>query len=233
MSFYNLKKQINNAVELREKGNLNKSRLIFEFIIKDINKFLLKDSSKELKYIYATVMGEYVIQYRLEAEDLYRKALRLGEELLEYDKMNNIKNPLSIRAVSNILLSLGQYERAGEYLELLLPLYKGSLAQIGDTKAHISYCYFRNGRLDEAQRLINNAIRDIKKDMAKKQYVPTWLSHAFLVKSLILNSQGQIKEAIKYAKNSLEVAEKGKVKARVKQSKEIIEYLNKKMNSVA
>lgn len=229
MDFNNLKRRVNSAIDTREKGNLTRSRHLFESIIKDVNRLLRKNSSKELKDIYVTAMGEYIIQYRLEAGQICKKALQLGGELLKYDKLNDINNPLSVRAVSNTLLNQGQYEKAEEYLKQLLPLYEGNSAQIGDTKAHISYCYLRCGYLNEAYRLINQAIIDIKENSANKKHIPTWLSHAFLVKSLILNSQGNIKEAIKYANNALEIAEKGKVKARVDQSRGFIEYLNKRI----
>ena len=229
MNIKRLENRIDEAINIREKGNLEKSRLLFESIIKDINKLLQKDSSKELKNIYATAMGEYVIQHRLEGGALYRKALKLGEDLLKYDRENKLNNPLSIRAVSNTLLNLGAFEKAEEYLRQLVPLYEGNSAQIGDTKAHISYCYFRTGRVNGANKLVDEAIEDIKENSAKKKYFSVWLSHALLVKSLILNSEKKVKEALEYAKESLKVAEKGRIKVRSNQSKDVIDYLQKEL----
>ena len=229
MNYLPLENRINEAIGVREKGNLRKSRFLFESILKDINKLLQKDPSKELKNIYATAMGEYVIQHRLEAGALYRNALELGEDLLKYDRENKLNNPLSIRAVSNTLLNLGAFEKAEEYLRQLLPLYEENSAQIGDTKAHISYCYFRTGRVNEASKLVDEAIEDIKENSAKKKYFSVWLSHALLVKSLILNSEKKVKEALEYAKESLKVAEKGGIKVRINQSKEVIDYLQNKL----
>lgn len=229
MTLQKLGDRVNEAVGVREKGNLRKSRFLFESVLKDINKLLQKDPSKELKNIYATAMGEYVIQHRLEAGALYRKALKLGEDLLKYDRENKLNNPLSIRAVSNTLLNLGVFEKAEKYLRQLLPLYEENSAQIGDTKAHISYCYFRTGRVNEASKLVDEAIEDIKENSAKKKYFSVWLSHALLVKSLILNSEKKVKEALEYAKESLKVAEKGGIKVRINQSKEVIDYLQDKL----
>jgi len=55
------------------------------------------------------------------------------------------------------------------------------------------------------------------------------LSHALLVKSLILNSEKKVKEALEYAKESLKVAEKGRIKVRSNQSKDVIDYLQKEL----
>ncbi len=83
MNIQILEKRINQAIDIRESGSLKKSRILFERIIKDIRKLLRKNSSKKLKYIYATAMGQYIIQHRLEAGEMFKKALELGRELLD------------------------------------------------------------------------------------------------------------------------------------------------------
>jgi tetratricopeptide (TPR) repeat protein len=203
---------------------------LFESLLKDIKKSLSKSSSAELKNLYTEAMGEYIIQHRLEAHQLYIKALEMGRELLEFDEDNKIKNPNSIRGVSNTLLNLGAFEQSEKYLKRLIPLYSGNSAQVGDTKAHLAYCFLRQGKLDKAERLIEGAIEEIKKNTAGKErkFIAVWLSYALLVKSLVLNARGDISEALEVAKEALQLSKKEDRKFRLKQAQELVDYLKKK-----
>ena len=109
MNLKRIESRIKDAIDVREEGSLEKSRELFEKIISDLKRLLKTNSSQDLKYLYATAVGEYVIQYRLEARRLKEEALRLGKQLLNYDKKHKLDNPLSIRSVTNTLLNLGLY----------------------------------------------------------------------------------------------------------------------------
>jgi len=222
-----LEERINNAIDVRESGELKKSRPLFESILKDVNILLQKDSSKELKNIYTTAMGQYVIQYRLEAGQFYKSALDLGRELYKYDKMNKIGNSLSIRAVSNTLINIGSFEQAEAYLRELIPLFENNSAQKGDTKAHLALCLLRQSKLGEAKKLMEEAIEGINKNTAKKkkEFIATWLSHALIVKSLILNADNNRDGAMDSAKESLRVSKREKRVFRIAQAKELIRFL--------
>ena len=78
MNYRVLEERIKKAIDIREEGKLGKSRTFFESLILDIKKLLTKDPSPKLKNIYATAMGEYVIQHRLEARQLNHESLNLG-----------------------------------------------------------------------------------------------------------------------------------------------------------
>ena len=224
----NLKKvesRIKDAIDTREEGNLEKSRELFEEIISDLKQILRANSPQDLKYLYATAVGEYVIQYRLEARYLEEEALKLGKQLLNYDKKHKLDNPLSIRSVTNTLVNLGMYEEAEEYFDQLTFLYKDNSGRQGDSKAHLAYIYLRTTRLKKAKVLIEDAIDAIKKNTAKEPYVSVWLPHALIVKSLIFNAEGKTKDALKFAKEALEVAEKDNRVFRIKQAQQLINYL--------
>ena len=224
-----LEERINEAIDVRERGELERSRPLFESIIRDIKKQLQDDSSWILKNIYATAMGQYVIQHRLEAGKLYERALDLGRELYEYDKSNNLRNPLSVRSVSNSLVNLGFFEQAEIYLQELIPFFENNSAQKGDTKAHLALCLLRQGKLNDAKKLIDESIGEIKENTAKKkkEFIATWLSHALLVKSLILNANSNYEGAMISAKEALEVAKKENRTFRIVQSEELINFLKK------
>ncbi|MCK4588592.1 hypothetical protein KAT60_02125 [Candidatus Woesebacteria bacterium] len=220
--------KIKDAIDAREEGKLEKSRELFEEIISDLKRSLRTNSPQDLKYLYATAVGEYVIQYRLEARRLKEEALRLGKQLLNYDKKHKLDNPLSIRSVTNTLLNLGMYEEAEEYSKQLISLYKDNSGRQGDSKAHLAYIYLRTIRLKKAKVLIEDAIDAIKRNTAKEPYVSIWLPHALMVKSLIFNTEGKTKDALKFAKEALEIAEKDNRVFRIKQAQQLVNYLIRK-----
>jgi tetratricopeptide (TPR) repeat protein len=221
-------KNIKEAVDTREKGNLEKSRELFESLLAEVEEQLKRDATKEIKFTYATVLGEYVIQLRLEASDTYGTALQLGKQLYEFDKENDLNNPLSIRSVSNTLLDLSAYEEAEEYLNKLLHLYKGNSAQEGDTMAHLAYCMLRTGRTEKAAELIEKALLLIEKNSAKKEKIESWYSNALMVKAMIKNAQGDGGKAVVFAEKALAVAEKGQVVKRIAQANHVLSFLKNK-----
>ena len=229
MNYKEIENKIKQAVKVRESGNLEQSRPLFESILKDLRELMKSDTSKEVKYIFATATGEYIIQYRLEGPEKFEEALRLGAELLYFDKQNELNNPLSIRSVSNTLLNMEKYTEAEPFLEALIPLYNGNSAQEGDTKAHLAFCYLNTGKIEQAVLLIDEALSLIEKNTSKKEksFITTWMSHALIVKSLILSAQHNAVEAEKYAQNSLKIAIDGKNLRRELQARKVLEYLKK------
>ncbi len=225
MSYGVLEERIKKAIDIREEGALKKSRPLFESLIFDIKKLLAKDSSPRLKNIYATAMGEFVIQHRLEARQLNHEALDLGRKLLEYDRRYKLDNPLSIRSVSNTLLNIGGYEEAEDYVKEIIKLYQNNSGRQGDSEAHLAYVYLRTNRIKEAEELISRAIDHIKRNTAEEPYVSIWLSHALMVKSLISNAKGKPIEALAAAEEALKVAKKDNRVFRIKQAKELVNFL--------
>lgn len=227
MNYSQFHEQIKEAIRIREEGRLLESRPLFEKLVNKLKTRISQKSSAELKYIYATAMGEYIIQYRLEAGAVYREALKLGKDLLKYDNDNKINNPLSIRSVSNTLLNLGAYEEAEPLLREIIPLYENNSSRQGDTKAHLAYCLFRSGKVEQAAYLIENAIPLIQENSAKEDELAVWHSHALIVKSLILNALNNKKEAIQAVSLALDIAEKGKKPIRITQAKHVLAFLQK------
>jgi len=229
MIYKTIEKRIKQAIDTRERGELSKSRRLFESLLKDLEKQLHKDSTKKLKYIYATAMGEYVIQYRLESRQLNHEALDLGRKLLEYDRRHKLDNPLSLRSVSNTLLNIGGYEEAEDYVKRIIKLYRNNSGRQGDSEAHLAYVCLRTNRTKEAEELIGRAINNIKKNTGDELYISIWLSHALMVKSLIYNTKGKLIEAIETAKEALKVAKTDNRVFRIKQAQELIDFLKKKL----
>jgi len=81
--------------------------------------------------------------------------------------------------------------------------------------------------LGEAKKLMEEAIEGINKNTAKKkkEFIATWLSHALIVKSLILNADNNRDGAMDSAKESLRVSKREKRVFRIAQAKELIRFL--------
>ena len=227
-----LKIDLEKAISTRESGNLEKSRKLFEILLHKTEPQLKLENSKKNNYFYATLMGEYVIQYRLEASNLYSEALSLGRDLLKYDKENNIGNPLSIRSIANVLLNMGAFEMAEDYLRQMISFYPDNSAKRGDTKAHLAYTLFRIGRIEEASDLVEEAMIDIRRNDKEEKFVDVWLSHSLMVKSLILNSKNKYTEALKYAKKAVSFAKRSKSVFRIKQSEELLSFISSKIKAL-
>jgi tetratricopeptide (TPR) repeat protein len=214
--------KLDTAVDTREKGNLHTSQELFKALLKEIKEKLQTDTSKEMKYTYATVMGEYIIQLRLEGAQKYNEALQEGRELLTFDEENDLQNPLSIRSVSNTLLNVGAFEEAEYYLNKLLILYKNKPENQGDTMAHLAYCMMRIGKITAASDLIEKALVLIKENS------PSWYSYALMVKALILYAQNDKDGAITYAERAYHVANSSQVAARIVQADNLLTFLKNK-----
>jgi len=218
------------AVDMRETGELDKSRKLFESLVKEVSVLLRRNSTDKLKNLYIQVMDEYVIQHRLEAKKSYNKALDFGKKLLEFDKKYNIHNPSSYRSVSNVLINLGSFEESVGYLKKVVDLYKGNSGRQGDALSHLAYCYLRSGNVVKADELINDALKKIKKNTKNEKYVSVWLSRALMFRSYILFAQGDIKEALKHSKRALKVAEENKLPIRIKQGKDLVNFLQSEVH---
>lgn len=223
-----IKTRINTAIEIREKGNLKKSRTLFEDLIEDFADLQKEQLSKEFQLLYTTALAEYVIQYRLEAKELLSEALGLGEKLLNYDNKHKISNPLSLRSISNTLIDLQGYEKAIDFLGKTIPLHKNNSARRGDTRAHLAYCLLRSGQIGKAEKEIGKAIKEILENSSSEKYSTIKHSYALMVKALVLNTRGALPEALSKAKESLKVAESKNRVFRIKQAKELIDYLENK-----
>ena len=217
--------KLSQAIKMRETDQLEKSRLLFEQLIKSTKKLLKTDHSNETKDLFVSVMGEYVIQHRLEAQLRFLKALELGKQLVKFDKKHKVNNSLSLRSVSNTLIDLGYFEKAIKPLKDLIKINQGNSTRVGDNKAHLAYCLLRTGKLNQATKFIDEATLDIEANTVNISHLPVYQSYVLMVKSLIFNAKGQPKEAIKHAKEALVIARKGNYYFRIKQAEMIIETL--------
>jgi len=224
MGYKKLKGKLNKAVKLREEGHLDKSRKVFEELMGEIESLLEKDSSKELKKLYAECWGGYVIQYRLEGKRSHFEALELGKKLLEYDKKHKLNHPLSVRSISNTLIDMRLYEQAVPYLKKLIKLYKGDIALVGDTKVHLAYCLFRMGKFEEAENLVEEGSGKIKLG-SKTGKNNTHYIAGLMLKAMIINTNGDSKRAKNMAKEAYQISKQEKIATRISQTKILLDSL--------
>jgi tetratricopeptide (TPR) repeat protein len=231
MNLQSLESELKKAIAVRESGKLSDSRVLFESLLEKTKKLLGKNSSKDLKYFYLTLMGEYVIQYRLEGVSSFAKGLEIGKEILAYDEENKVGNPLSLRSVSHTLQNMGSFEEAEPYFRRLVDLTGSDLFKQGEELAHLSLCVFRQGRLDEAEETIERAIEQISKNSSGREYPNVPYSRALTVKALILNAKGEPKRALKLTQESLSIAKKDKLVFRIKQAEKLIKFFQTKIKA--
>jgi len=220
MNINQLKKKLDKAIYAREKGQLTESRILFECLVKLIKEKINGKPSKAVNFIYITIMAENIIQLRLEGQQKLRQALKLGQELLNYDKKYKINNPLSIRSVSNILADLGKYEMAKPFFKQMIQMYQNNSLRMGEAQAHLAYSFLRTGRAKEANNLITLALKNIKANTAEEKYQEVRESYALIVQSLIYKTMGKIKDGKKIAKQALVIAQAGHATHRIRQAKE-------------
>jgi len=228
MNYNKYSNKLDEAIDVRESGNLKKSRKLFEVLLKNIESETKSNLSNDFQLLYTTIKAEFVIQYRLEAKKLTAEAFSLGKELLEYDEKKMIGNPLSLRSVSNTLIDSQGYEKAVKYLTKMIPMYKNNSARKGDTRAHLAYCFFRSGHVAKAEKMIDQAIEEIVQNSSKEKHFQIFRSHALMVKALIYNSKDQASKSLMSAEKALEMAKKSASSFRVKQAEEIIKFLKEK-----
>lgn len=226
-----LLKKLKEIVEVREHGQTDISGQMFSDLLKEIEG-LKQSKDIEDQEAYIRIISEYVIQLRHEGNRSYMKALGVAQNLYAFNKSNNLKNPRAIRTVSNTLMNLEAYEVAFDYLkELIAVVPKEDSARLGDAMAHFARCNFRIGKVEEAEEILSEALENIDKNSGKSSSleIAAWKSHALVVKAIILNSKGELKEALSEAEKALEIAKKENVVPRIKEITEVINYLKSKI----
>lgn len=204
-----MRNKIDQAVAIREKGNLSDSKIIFEEMILETNK---SDP------LYTRLMTEYVIQLRLEGQSITSKALKIGKSLY----LDNPDNPGAIRSFAHSLSDLGGYELTVPLFRKMIELYPDNSLKKGDEQAHLAYTLFRSGHTKEAIGLISKSLENIQKNTANENYVEVRESYAYLVKSLLENAKGNKKLAKQSAEKALAIAVRGKSTFRIAQAKELL-----------
>ncbi len=226
MNLQSLKTQLKEAIDVRESGNLKSSRVLFEALVKEVKNNLGADSPKDFKDFYVTVMGEYVIQIRLEGGRKYVEAVKLGLEVYKFNKENNLKNIFGPRSVSHPLQNAGNFEEAEPYLRELIEMTVDNPYKQGEEMAHLSFCLLRTGRIDEAEQLIDRAIKRITENGKNEKYLNVPYSRALMFKALILNAKGKVKEALDIANEALSLAKKDNLPFRIIQAESLVRFLS-------
>ena len=224
-----LLQEVTQAVSLRESDNLAASKKLFITLTKRVSA-LARSPKTEDRNLYIKVIGEYVIQLRHEGAKAFQEALKLARSLYTYNRDYSLNNPFAIRGVSNTLMNLEGYEMAEKYLREILNLIPASdSAKKGDTLAHLSRCLFRQGKVDPASGLIDEAITliDQNTENAPEMNLAVWKSHALMVKALLLNSRGDKTNAISLVKEAGVLSGKFNLVIRINQSRELLDYLQK------
>jgi tetratricopeptide (TPR) repeat protein len=227
-----LLKELREVVTTREHGQTDISGKKFDDIIKEAED-LKRTNDREDWQVYIQIIGEYVIQLRHEGNRSYMKALSVAQNLYSFNKSKDLKNPRAIRSVSNTLMNLEAYEVASDYLkELIETIPKEDSAQLGDAMAHFARCNFRMGKVEEAEKILNEALENLDKNSGGSSplEIAAWKSHALVVKAIILNSRGETKEALSDAEKALKMAKKENVIPRIKEITEVINYLESRIS---
>ncbi len=228
MNLQSLKIQLKKAIDVREGGNLTVSRKLFDKLADQVKKLLKENSSADFKDFYVTVMGEYVIQIRLEGGRKYVEAIKLGLEIYEFNKVNDLKNILGPRSVSHPLQNAGNFEEAEPYLRELIEMTKDNPYKQGEEMAHLSLCLLRTGRVDEAAITIDKAIDQMSQNRGKEKYFNVPYSRALMFKALIFNAKGKTPEALKFAEEALNLAKKDNLPFRIIQAEALVKMLSSK-----
>jgi tetratricopeptide (TPR) repeat protein len=229
MELKKLKIQLAEAIDTRESGDLAASRKLFDKLVDQVKNFLSDTSSWEFKNFYVTVMGEYVIQMRLEGGRKYVEAIKLGLGIYEFNKVNNLKNILAPRSVSHPLQNAGNFEEAEPYLRELIEMTKDDPFRQGEEMAHLSLCLLRTGRIDEAEVLIDKAINQITENHTDYKYFNVPYSRALMYKALILNARDRHEEGLKIAEEALSLAKKDRLPFRIIQAEALVSLLKSKI----
>lgn len=206
--------KLEKAVQVRESGKLKESARLFANLICEVNR---EDEKR-----YLGVMAEYVIQLRLEGKAKLEKTAEIGEKL--WREFPN--EAMAIRSYVHPMVDLGGYEGAEVMLRKLCELFPNNSLRIGEAQAHLAYALMRIGKKEEARKFIDSAIRNIRKNSSKENYVEQREAYGLLVESLIYNAYGELGKAKKAAEESLLVAERGKAVFRIRQAEEILKLFN-------
>lgn len=205
----NLLVKIGEAVKVRESGKLADSRKLFELLLKNVDP-----NNPE----YVRLMGEYVIQLRLESKEMASEALKLGQELMT----KHPSEPAAIRALAHSLTDLGGFELAEPFFHKMINSYADNSLKKGEEQAHLAYVYLRIGKVASALELIDESIGNIEKNTANEDYVEIRESYAYFVKSLVERAVGKTVNAKQSAVKAMEIAKRGKAVFRINQARELI-----------
>lgn len=201
--------RLNKAVDKRERGELDTSRVLFEELLNAV-----KENDPE----YLELCAEYVIQVRLEAKLKYAQALKIGRQLLA--KYPN--EPAAIRAVVHPLSDLAAYESTPELFMKMIKLHSNNSLKMGEEQAHLAFTFLRTNKADEAKDLIEEALINIRLNNQNVDYKEVRESYALMVKSLIQYDLGMKDQAKATAKEAHEVAKAGRAVLRVRQTEELL-----------
>lgn len=205
-------KKLIEAIGVRESGNLDESRKLFDKLISEVG---VGDEP------YPQVVTEYVIQLRLEAKELQRKALVLARGL-ENDYPGKVG---STRSVADVLSDLGEHEQTVERFRTLLHRYSHNSLRKGEIKAHLAKALLRSSKLDEAVQTIIGSVDYIRKNTAHEGYVAVRESYALRVAALIALAQGDKDKARRLAQEALVVAREGRAVFRIREAEELLAML--------
>ena len=220
--------EIRSAVQRRERGDLKSARKIFENVLRKAEE-LKKSPDIDDQDAYIGIMGEWIIQLRHEGKRKLEEALDVAISVYEYNQKHQRDNPNALRGVSNTNIDLENYEIATGYLkETIALLPESDSARKGEAMSHLAKCLFRTGKVDNAEKVIEESLRLIDQNTAgmKPMFIAVWKSHALKVKALILNSEGRHKEAMLLAKRSLAFAQKFRLAIRTREAEEAIRSIN-------
>lgn len=226
MNLQNLESDLKKAIDVRESGNLSHSRILLESLVKETKKLVKDSSPRNLKNFYVTLMGEYVIQFRLEGKGKLAEALKLGQEVYKFNQDEGLKNFLGPRSVAHTLQDLGDFEGAEVFSRELIELVNGNPFRQGDEMAHLALGLLRMGRIKEAQELIEKSLKQISEYSRGERYSGVTYSAALMIKALILNAGGNSKEALNLVREALTIAKKDKLHFRIFQAEKLIKFLS-------
>lgn len=226
MNLEDLKLELQKAIDVREGGDLKSSRKLFDDLVAKVKKLLAHNSSRDFKYFYVTLMGEYVIQYRLEGKRKLAEAFELGQDIYKFNQDEDLKNFLGPRSVAHTLQDLGDFEDAEVFSRELISIAKDNPFRQGDEMGHLALGLFRTGKIKEAKGMIEKALKQMSEYGKSERYPSVPYSSALIVKALILNAEKSFKDALGVAKEALALAKKDKLHFRIIQAEKLVEYLS-------
>lgn len=201
--------ELEEACKNRELGKLEEARRLFEN--------LLAKTDKD-KALYPKLMGEYIIQLRLEIREKLEEALQIAREF----EKNSPQRLEGKRAVAHVQMELGQFEQAIERLEYMAMQFNENSLKKGEAQSHLAYAYLRTARVDEAEELIKQARLNIQRNTAKEAYTEVRESYALRIEALVAEQQGDKKGAREKVRQALDVAKQGNAVFRIKEAEELL-----------
>lgn len=221
-----LKQVLDQAIELREAGNLSESKLLFDQLNQKVSIKQLKHKDRKEAELTVEIITESIIQRRLEGQHKYQATLAVAKQLLELDKKQKLNNPYTYLAISSTLMDSNMFEQALPHLEQYRNASEGNSTRQGDALSHQALCLLRTGKPNEGLSLIEKAHKLINQNTADIPHLPVYQSRALITESLIQYALGQRKKAKDSANQALQVANSGKYRFRQRQAKDLVELLS-------